>query len=120
MIGSQVRTASSSSKVGDSGRTRSRARGHPKDVVYLKYTASPQSHEAITCSSMRLQVIPTALHRPASSSHSAARRQLCVDEGCSAAVDRDVTVLGSHRSVVWFGSMLRVLRVELIPLDFLE
>jgi len=32
---------------------------------------------------------------------SAGRRQGDVDERCSAAVDRDVTGLGSHRTVVW-------------------
>ena len=41
----------------------------------------------------------TDLHRSGSSPHSAGRRQGGVDERYSAAVDRDGTWLGSHRSV---------------------
>ena len=38
-----------------------------------------------------------------SSPHSAGRRQGGVDEHCSAAVDKNGTVLGSHRSLVLVG-----------------
>ena len=57
-------------------------------------------------------MIPTDLHRSASSPHSAGRRQGDVDERYSAAVDRVDTRIGP-----WFGS---VLRAERIPLDFHE
>jgi len=71
-------------------------------------------------------MIPTDLHRSGSSSHSAGRRQGDVDERYSAAVDRDGigmakvnrARLSSVRGLS--GSVLRVLRVEQILLDFYE
>jgi len=64
-------------------------------------------------------MIPTDLHRSGSSPNSAGRRQGDVDERYSAAVDRDGIGLGYISSVRGLnGSVLRVLRVEGIPLDF--
>jgi hypothetical protein len=48
-------------------------------------------------------MIPPDLHRSGSSPHPAGRRQGDVDERYSAAVGRDGTGLGSHRSVGWVG-----------------
>ena len=50
-------------------------------------------------------MISTALYRSGSSPHSGGRRQGNEDDRGSAAVDRDVTGLGSDRTVVWVNVM---------------